>query len=141
MPAELQSQANIAFYMQAARVSTGDVVLVDPFQLPRSGFEITLLKADLGTLAKRRPGAPLEELDSTQITTHFVSRFRGQVPPHRLNLMPIWDVILSSSGNTPSCLGRCHVLAFYDGAAAYMAVMIHAWYLQYICFCPDAACS
>lgn len=69
----------LSFCFQAARVSTGDVVLADPFLPPRAGFEIQGLQAELGTLTKRRPGGPQEELDGRELEAHVLRRFSGQV--------------------------------------------------------------
>ena len=66
-------------HMQAARVSTGDVVLAEPFALPAAGFEIQGLQAELGTLTKRRPGGPQEELNGREMEAHVLRRFAGQV--------------------------------------------------------------
>ncbi len=62
--------------LQAAKVSTGEVVGVKVFQLPRSRFEVTLLTVELGTVSKARPP---EELHAAEITNSFINRFKGQV--------------------------------------------------------------
>ena len=54
-------------------------MLADPFAAPRAGFEIQGLQAELGTLTKRRPGGPQEELDGRELEAHVLRRFSGQV--------------------------------------------------------------
>jgi hypothetical protein len=66
-------------HAQAARVSTGDVVLTEPFALPARGFEVHGMQAELGTLTKRRPGGPQEELNGRELEAHVLRRFAGQV--------------------------------------------------------------
>ena len=61
-------------------MSTGDVVLAEPFAPPRAGFDIQGLQAELGSLTKRRPGGPQEELDGKELEGHVLRRFAGQVP-------------------------------------------------------------
>ena len=81
-------------------MSTGDVVLAEPFALPAAGFEIQGLQAELGTLTKRRPGGPQEELNGRELEAHVLRRFAGQV-----GLTPLLE------RGAPATVKRCHKLS------------------------------
>ncbi len=62
------------------KVSVGDKVAVNVFRLPRDGFAVTVLSAQLSFVTKKniKEAAPVE-LDAAILNAHIQSRFGGQV--------------------------------------------------------------
>lgn len=63
---------------KVVRVSVGDVVTVHPFTAPSTGFNITLLNAQIAFTSKAAKAGNLN-LDAVTLSKFLVSRFGGQV--------------------------------------------------------------
>ena len=64
---------------QLARVSAGDNLKVDDFEVPRKQFELALLTVELEFVKSRGPGAPQEEVDAPSLVKQLLKRFQQQV--------------------------------------------------------------
>ena len=61
------------------RVSAGDTVRVDGFEVPFAQFELVLLTLELEFVKARGPGAPAEEVDAPDLVKQMQRRFGQQV--------------------------------------------------------------
>lgn len=88
MSVQLEADLKQLLYVQVVRVSVGDVVTVHPFTAPSTGFNITLLNAQIAFTSKAAKAGNLN-LDAVTLSKFLVSRFGGQVSRSMLLLSPL----------------------------------------------------
>ena len=64
---------------QGARVSAGDPVRLEPFELPRRQFELSMITLELEFVKSKGPGAVQEQVDALELVKQLQRRFGGQV--------------------------------------------------------------